>query len=297
MIAGLFKQGVSLLGVNRAISEERLYAEARTLLKASIQQVQGKVLEPWEMLGVDFLDEEVVEAFLALAAQRGSGTPLQYLTGWQGFYHHDYAVRSGVLIPRPETEQLLEQSLAWVRERFSSGWGLEIGLGSGVLSIELLALFPQLRMQASEFSEVASICAQENAQRILGDTSQRLRCVRPSSLKEVWAPFEDRLEKADFLISNPPYLNRLFQEQEAEPEVLNYEPSEALFPEHEDCLFFYRSIAERVLEFLRPDGMIFLEIAHERADETCKLFEAWKTQIFCDLNRRRRVLVVELSHG
>jgi release factor glutamine methyltransferase len=296
MIAPFLKQGANLLLSHAIVSEECSAREARILLAASLQQVTGRVLEPWQLVWgeVGVLEKEVVEVFLELCAQRASGMPLQYLTQCQGFYDHDYVVRPGVLIPRPETEQLLEQAIARVQERFSSGLGWEIGLGSGVLSIELLAFFPQLRMQASECSETAFFCAQENAQRILGKDARRLEFLRARGRREVWEPFEGK--KADFLISNPPYLDRSCQEQEVEPQVLLYEPEEALFPEG-DCLFFYRSIAKRVWEFLHPDGMIFLEIPHERAEEIAVLFGHWKTQIFYDLNQRPRVLVVELSHG
>lgn len=198
-----------------------------------------------------------------------------------------------VLIPRPETEILVTQTIAVLKEQDQPPTlGLEIGVGSGVISIELLSQFPQLRMRASELMPEAKKVAEKNAERILGEReSKRLEIVLTGDPREVVEPFQG--VRADFLVSNPPYL--VSTSEEVDDEVLLHEPHVALFPPGEDPLFFYRVLAERASDLLVPQGYLFLEVPHERSSEIQDLFKKEECEIRLDLTQRERVLIVRLK--
>jgi release factor glutamine methyltransferase len=219
-----------------------------------------------------------------LARERAAGIPLQYVTGTQTFLEHVYEVNPSVLIPRPETEGLV---LAASEVVSGARLGFEIGLGSGIISIELLSRFPDLEMKATELSAGARELAARNARRILGAGASRLGIVAVSDRRAVCEPFGG---KADFLISNPPYLS---QSEEADDDVRDYEPSEALWAPDEDPLFFYRAMAGSARQVLSPEAPIFAELPHERAGEIGRVFssEGWDVTIKKDLAGRDRVLI------
>jgi release factor glutamine methyltransferase len=184
-----------------------------------------------------------------LCGARAEGKPLQHLLGYQYFYSHEYRVSPDVLIPRPETEILVEAALARLRgER--PRLGLEIGVGSGAISVELLADQPQLTMLASELKPEAATMARFNADRILKQGSGRLRLLEAAA-GEALEPFAAALggDLADFLVSNPPYLTPA---DGMEDEVRDHEPHAALFAPAGDPLFFYRRVAEGAAPLLRP---------------------------------------------
>lgn len=226
-------------------------------------------------------------------AKRKQGTPLQHLTGVQVFLEHEYAVSPEVLIPRPETEMLVSYAIDDLTDRgFASRacLGFELGLGSGVISIELLAKFSKLRMTASEASAGALTIAALNQSRILGESSRdRLTIVPVSDPLWVWQPFSAS-GRADFFISNPPYVS---QTDPIETSVQKYEPSTALFPPR-DPLYFYEQIAMGLRDHLNPGGCAYLEISEFRSAEIASLFEAqgWVIEVLPDLNERDRILVV-----
>jgi release factor glutamine methyltransferase len=226
-------------------------------------------------------------ALETMVARRAAGELLQHVTGFQQFLGHAYETGPSALVPRPETELLASEAIAALS---GPALGLEIGVGTGVLSIELLQAFPGLRMVASELSSKASALASRNAQAILRDPARlELRAARGA--RDVWGPFAG-LTPADFLISNPPYLLR---SGEAEDDVARQEPGEALYAPEGDPLFFYREIAAGARHALTARGKVFVELAHERALETKAVFEGqgWRVELVDDLNGRPRVLVAE----
>jgi release factor glutamine methyltransferase len=213
-----------------------------------------------------------------------------------------------VLVPRPETELLVVHAIQVLRGKGAmgsrEGLGLEIGLGSGAISIELLAEFPTLRMIASELEEGAASVARGNARDILGAAGVgRLEVRLTGAAGSVLEPLREALDgrRADFLISNPPYLDP--QADEADEEVRAQEPAAALFAPAGDALFFYREIARGARGLLSPEGSVFVEMPHERAGAIRALFEesGWAVQTIPDLNERDRVLaaaqVPKENHG
>ncbi len=276
--------------------------EAEQLVIASYRMMTGIQLPRVEFFSKieDSFPKTSAELLFSLSTLRAEGKPLQHLTGFQVFLDHEYEVGSDVLIPRPETEVVLTSAIATLSEgRCSPRLGIEVGIGSGVLSIELLSKFPDLTMAASELTEGARIRALNNAERILGSGLKgctRLQVIRAGHALDVLSPFETIISHpmADFLISNPPYL---VSTDEVEAQVLSFEPHEALFAPVSDPLYFYRSIAEQAHLFIKRDGFVFLEMPHERASEIIKLFSKpkWDAKILPDLNGRDRVLVAKLE--
>jgi release factor glutamine methyltransferase len=229
--------------------------------------------------------------------RRLAGEPLQYITGRQVFLNHEYQVGPGVLIPRPETEVLVESVLTKLR-RLDTDLpirGFELGLGSGIISIELLSQLDCLQMKATDVSLVLSkapfarIYAQINAENILGvnyrDRLEIVEIVNPDLTLE---PVSG--DKFDFIVSNPPYVDRA---DEVALDVLTHEPHGALYPLEQGSNFFYEALARLAPQCLKPGGFIALEIPHQRAEPLRNLFEASfvKVEMIKDLTSRNRVLI------
>jgi release factor glutamine methyltransferase len=242
---------------------------------------------------------EAGETLVVMASRRAGGEPLQYLLGYQYFLNHEYEVDASVLIPRPETEILVYEVMQTFKRRIEQPTlGIEIGVGSGCVSIELLKMFPGLRIIGSELSEAAMAIAGKNARKILGDGFEsRFEILRTADRDQVFEPFSHpavrllpRNTRADFIVSNPPYLAA----NEADADVSNYEPRDALFAPAGDPLYFYRRIVDGAEAFLKPHGSIFFECAHERIEAIAKLFSKdWTVTLFRDLTGRPRVIQAE----
>ena len=174
--------------------------------------------------------------------------------------------------------------------------GAEIGLGSGAISITLLAeLGLGLSMVGSELEAPALGLALRNAERhgVVG----RLEGVSVEDAKKVLEPLVAR-GPFDFLVSNPPYLAR--DSAEVEAEVLRFEPASALFAPEGDLLYFYREIARGAVNLLKPGGVVWLEVPHERAHAIEALFLEpgsgfGQVRLLKDLAGRDRVLEARLS--
>ena len=233
--------------------------------------------------------------------RRAEAEPLQYILGKQWVLNHDYRVRPGVLIPRPETEWMISRIVRELKKNNfkEKQWlGCEIGFGSGAISIELLSEFQNLKMVATDISLEAHSCAMENAVDILGSLD-RLCLVYPTAEDDV---ILDQLKESEpnqfqFLVSNPPYLCCV--EDEIEYDVLNFEPKKALFPVAKDPLYFYNEIAANAGLILKGNGKIFLEIPHERAGQIFILFKkfGWSCVLEKDLTGRFRFLSGVKNYG
>ena len=286
---------------NELVAKGTIDTEAEQLVMAAVRTASGRMISRGELyLRIkDRYPDVAGEKLLSLAGTRAEGKPLQHLTGVQVFLEHEYEVGPDVLVPRPETEFLVVTALEQLAQAETAPLlGLEIGLGSGVISTELLSALPGLRMIASELTAEAEARARANARRILGDepARERLKIVRASGPLEVWQPLDRELggKKADFLISNPPYLAAT---DPIDEEVVRHEPATALFAPASDLLHFYREIAISGARYLRPGAYFFGELAPERSGEIVELFKksAWSAQVLEDLAGRDRVLVATLK--
>jgi release factor glutamine methyltransferase len=213
------------------------------------------------------LESAQKEHFFELVARRIAGTPTQYLTGKQEFWGLEFEVSPAVLIPRPETEHVVEVTLErmGVRRRSSpapGGAGLriaDVGTGSGCLAVALAKEFPEATLVATDISADALAIAGRNAARHgLSDRIQFVHCslldaFLPSPLAPQTAPL-----LFDLIVSNPPYVGR----DEADllsREVRAHEPPEALFPGQTGGEL-YAPLIEQAEQLLRSGGVIAFEI-------------------------------------
>lgn len=208
------------------------------------------------------------EAYLA---RRENREPIQYILGRAEFYSREFHVNRQVLIPRPETELLVELAVAHLVTAFPGEAGIrlaDLGTGSGVLAVTLALELPGARVEAVDLSPEALAVAEANARRL--GASPRVRF----HLGDFWAPLRacGLLGRLHAAVANPPYV----ADGEAErlmPEVGRYEPPEALFagPDGLACL---RRIAAGAPAFLRPGGALFLEVGAGQARTVAALLEA-----------------------
>ena len=200
--------------------------------------------------------------------------PLQYLVQKQGFYGFDYFVNESVLIPRPETETLVERIINTIK--IPNPKILDIGVGSGAIAITLAMHFPFSSVVGSDISENAIEVAKKNA--IFHNVSERVQFV----LSDL---FENIEGKFDLIVSNPPYIP-IGDLETLEPEVTEYEPHIALFA-GEDGLDIYRRLIPKAKEHLNPNGYLYFEAGHnqyEAIEALLKENDFKSVDHFSDLN-------------
>lgn len=206
---------------------------------------------------------EARDRYEAALRRRESREPLQRIRGTQEFYSRDFDVRGDVLIPRPETEVLVEAALALVA-RARSPRIVDLGTGSGAIAVTLALELPGAWVVATDVSESAVTLARENARR--HGVEERVE-VRRGDWTEACG--DDRF---DLVVSNPPYV-RSDEITALEPEVRDFEPRAAL-DGGVDGLDAYRRLAKRVGAVLDPAGTVVLEIGQGQGDAVGELFAA-----------------------
>jgi release factor glutamine methyltransferase len=199
------------------------------------------------------------EHYQAAIARRARHEPVQYITGVQEFYGRNFIVNRAVLIPRPETEHLVETALAVRPEPKRI---LDIGTGSGILAITLALELPNATVTATDISAAALAVARQNA-RSLG-AKDRLRFVA----SDLFAALGN--ERFDCIVANPPYVAT---DEVLEPQVRDYEPVTALYA-GEDGLAVYRRLIPQAFEHLEPGGHLLVEIGHGQRDAVAGLLRA-----------------------
>ena len=209
---------------------------------------------------------EIIDIELGnVAEQLSAGRPVQYIIGKTEFCGEEFTVREGVLIPRPETEELV----MWAREvskEFPSPRILDLCTGSGCIAIALKKLIPAATVTAIDLSAEALKIAQENATKLGAD----VRFLADDVLKGV--PQLGN-EQFDIIVSNPPYIP--ISEREAmHINVTNFEPAMALFVEDSDPLIFYREIARIAKSRLTERGALLFEIHELLAEETLQMLQS-----------------------
>ena len=238
------------------------------------------------------------ERFFALIARRANGEPTQHLTGKQEFWGLEFEVTADVLIPRPETEHLIEVALDRLalrelragRKQTLSGEGLQIadiGTGSGCIAIALAKDLPGARIYATDISTAALVIAKRNATRhSVADQINFIEC----NLLDLTAP------QFDLIVGNPPYVGR----QEAETlmrEVRDHEPEIALYG-GEEGYELYADLISQSGAHLKPGGLLVLELGHNSLPAVQPLLDAptWtNVAVTNDLAGIPRVIAAERS--
>ena len=184
--------------------------------------------------------------------------PIQYLLGKTSFYGLDFSVNEHVLIPRPETEELVDWMLSDHRKTQQSNnlKMLDIGTGSGCIAISLAKNLPNATIFAIDVSEMALATAKKNA----SNNAVSVNFIHQNILDVVTlSTVEGINEQFDVIVSNPPYVRNL-EKEEIKKNVLDNEPHLALFVEDDDALIFYNKIAELAQENLAENGLLYFEI-------------------------------------
>ncbi|MCK4342685.1 MAG: peptide chain release factor N(5)-glutamine methyltransferase [Phycisphaerae bacterium] len=204
---------------------------------------------------------DVRTAFRELVKQAATGRPIAYLTGTKEFFSLTFEVTPDVLIPRPETEILVERTIALVRKSPDTLRSLlDLGTGSGCIVISLAKHLPRVRLAAGDISEAALIVARRNAERH-GVTKQI--DFHRGDLFEPWSRADSKHSAFDVIVCNPPYIGTVNAPVEAD--VKDYEPHTALFagPAGLDVI---RRVLDQAPARLNTGGHLLLELAFDQAD-------------------------------
>ena len=218
--------------------------------------------------------------FEYLIARRLTHEPIQYITGEQEFFGLPLRVTPAVLIPRPETEHLVEAVLAEL-DRSASLTIVDVGTGSGAIAIALADRLPSARIFATDISPAALELAAENAGR--NHVADRIRFVETDLLEAIMsdAPF-------DAVVSNPPYV-AFADGKDLHPQVRDFEPATALFATG-NGLDIYRRLIPQAHEALTPNGLLALEIGQGQQPAVATLLDTWnEVRFIADLQQIPRV--------
>ncbi|MBN2173706.1 MAG: peptide chain release factor N(5)-glutamine methyltransferase [Bacteroidales bacterium] len=213
--------------------------------------------------------------------------PIQYITGRTDFYDLTFNLNSNVLIPRPETEEMVDIIIKNLREKPVKTI-LDIGTGSGCIAIVLKKYFPRASVTAIEKYQSAIQVAKENA--VSHGVQIKFR-LQDFLQKVQW----DKLGCFDLIVSNPPYV-REFEKVAIQKNVMDYEPSSAIFVKDDDPLVFYKAIRDFAGDYLNENGSVFCEINQNLGNETMKVFENLhyrNIDVRKDLSGNDRFLILE----
>ena len=207
------------------------------------------------------VSESDLEKWNTIISELKNEKPIQYITGEAWFYGLRFEVNENTLIPRPETEELVEWIVDGLKIKVKGQRVLDIGTGSGCIPIALKKEIPSAQVSAIDVSEKALEMARKNA--INNDVE--INFTHQNILET-----ESLDEKYDVIVSNPPYVRNL-EKQEIKKNVLDFEPHLALFVDDYDALLFYRKIAQLALKSLSSNGKLFFEINQYLGEETLEL--------------------------
>lgn len=250
--------------------------EAAAMAQSILMQLKGwsltELIANEDRLASDFIKNRSREIFSLLM----NDVPLQYALGETNFYGLKLKVKPGVLIPRPETEELVDLI---VKENNRSDLEvLDLCTGSGAIAIALARNLPFSRVEAVDISPVAVAIAGENAENLKTRVKVRMADVFTLTLQDY---------TYDIIVSNPPYVAES-EKVDMEPNVLNHEPHEALFVSDSNPLIFYKRIATLASKALVPGGRLYFEIN--------PIFASGIEHLFSDL-KFREVRIIKDVHG
>ncbi|HEY3929564.1 MAG TPA: peptide chain release factor N(5)-glutamine methyltransferase [Candidatus Koribacter sp.] len=221
--------------------------------------------------------------------RRCTGEPAQYITGHQEFYGRDFLVTPAVLIPRPETEHLIEAALE-IFPRDGRLSILDVGTGSGCIAITLAKEFLRTRVMAVDISPEALEIAQANAARLEAQVE-----FRQSDLLSAIEP----ARQFDVVVSNPPYVGEC-EADKVQKQVRDFEPHIAVFGGHRGMDIIHRLVPQ-VREHLKPNGWFLMEIGYSTADPVHEAMRDWQDfKVIPDLQGIPRVVVArkpDTHHG
>ena len=266
----------------KALSQICDQGEARAItlwILEEVLHVKGPKLSMERFMVLTTHQEELLDEYLQRLLKY---EPVQYILGYAEFYGLKFKVSPAVLIPRPETEELVELIVSEVEQEDVSI--LDIGTGSGCIPVSLKDELPDAIVSAIDISSDALSIAKENAKANGAD----ITFIEMDILREI------PRGKYDVIVSNPPYISH-DEKEKMNDNVLIYEPHLALFSD--DPLLFYKRIAEIAPQLLNPNGRIYLEVSEFRAKEVLALFAGIgkDARIVKDMSGKERIVSVIMN--
>ena len=256
--------------------------EAKAMARMLLEDGFGLSLADICCGGTERLDDEAAADLERKVQRLERSEPVQYVLGMACFCGREFRVRPGVLIPRPETEELCR----WITDAHGGNGKrqdiLDIGTGSGCIAITLASDMPRSAVTAWDVSEDAVSVARENAMRLGADIDIRVQDILCPPAAGEW----------DIIVSNPPYIYNK-ETEDMERNVLDYEPHTALFVPDDNPLLFYEAIARHATHSLRQGGWLYFEINPLCADDMEQMLAAKGfTSIECrkDLFGKKRMM-------
>ncbi len=229
------------------------------------------------------LSVEEREAFKSYLKRRYAGEPVAYILGYRHFWEHKFIVDKNVLIPRPDSEHILDELSKRQSDKEASLKLLDIGSGSGCLAISADLMLANAEVTAWDVCDKALDIAALNNEKLGASVKFQNK---DALLDESWSGLS-----YDVILSNPPYISQAEIDVMA-PETLGYEPKKALFAEN-NGLVFYEKIADMAGSILSSNGYIIMEIGYKQAASVSSLFSdrEWKTELVQDLSGHDRVVI------
>ena len=261
-----------------------LYDEREAAAVAYVYVCAKLGMERYEIAlrGNEFVDDSLMADIQRDVERMTEGCPVQYVLGETEFYGLPFEVSPAVLIPRQETEELVQMVVEQCKGRGVSIW--DVGTGSGCIAISLAKMLPDAQVFATDISEEALAVASRNAHR----NGVEVTFARHDMRDTEHLPFGDR--RFDIIVSNPPYIPAS-DRNSMHRNVTDYEPSLALFVPDNDTLWCYEAVARLGRQTLNPGGRIYVETYHDFHEELIALFQQsgfTNVQSIRDLNGRLR---------
>lgn len=272
-----------LMNAKKQMVARNLSENAAMLL---MMEITGKENHDLYMEFEDEISEDILQEFNEKFSLLLTGEPLQHILGYEYFYGYKFIVNEDVLIPRPETEELVANVLAYYDEYFAGQkvQVCDIGTGSGAIAITLKKEEDNLQVTASDISEKAIETAEKNAQNLNVDVT--------FLVGDMCEPLIEKKIKVDILVSNPPYIPI---HEEVEHSVKDYEPHVALFG-GEDGLKFYRIIFERSQFLLKEKSMLAFEMGYDQKERLSALAKQYfpnsRIEVIKDMSGKDRMLFI-----
>ena len=243
--------------------------EARSIAKRVLSDIVGVTTTEMALYPDREISHEYMERIEIAVERLSKGEPLQYVAGFEEFCGERFEVGEGVLIPRPETEELVEIILKQTKIQGDNKIKIvDLACGSGCIGISLANRLTNSQLVSVDLSEKALEYTQRNAEKILG--GKDVKVIKMDLLDE--KRDESEITGADIIVSNPPYIMEM-EKQQMRPNVLNFEPHLALFVSDDDPLLFYRAIAKSSKERLNKGGRLYFEINEALGKEMVELME------------------------
>ncbi|MFA5818726.1 MAG: peptide chain release factor N(5)-glutamine methyltransferase [Bacteroidales bacterium] len=264
--------------LEKIYQEQEISALANIIIKTVIGITKVHQLYMTEQI----VTKQQAGRIIDICKELKTGKPIQYILGETSFYDCVIRVTSATLIPRPETEELVDLIIR--ENRGYQGTIIDIGTGSGCIAVALAVNLPGAVVIGIDISDEAIMTARENAQ---------LNNVTVSFVKDDVFSFDsERVDKAGIIVSNPPYV-RNSEKQFMSKNVLDFEPHSALFVPESDPLIYYRAILKLANKILIHRGRLYFEINEAMGKSIVQLLESsgyTEIQIVADINSKERII-------